>query len=105
MESLPLIHPLQRGGGDTDDPQAEDIHDDNAAYEESLLLGASEEADLNRAILMSLRDDQNILPLPPSEAAISTLVGMGFDRAQAEGALHSTNNDVEAAANFLLSNL
>lgn len=45
------------------------------------------------------------LPVQPSEEAINALVGMGFDRQECEEALRRNNNNVDNAANYLLSNI
>jgi hypothetical protein len=41
---------------------------------------------------------------PPNEESVAALMGMGFDREAAVRALQNTGNNVEAAANFLLTN-
>ena len=89
---------------------------------------AREEEDINRAILLSLRDDVDFgaasergsgrfnagadgaveaeataaLP-PPKEEDVANLVAVGFTREQVLEALRRSRNDVEGAANRLLS--
>ena len=48
------------------------------------------------------RFEQPPAPDPPSEEAISTLMGMGFDREDVIGALGTCDNNLEVAANRLL---
>jgi len=43
------------------------------------------------------------LPDPPSEEAIASLTGLGFERSAVLQALQTTDNNLEAAANLLLS--
>lgn len=70
---------------------------------------AEEEAQLNRAILMSLQDPSpeqtsrvgNTSQLP-SESDITMLTNMGFTRDQSVQALRESRNNVEMAANRLL---
>ena len=42
-------------------------------------------------------------PVVADPAAVAQLIGMGFDQAQVEQALQQTNNNVERAADRLLS--
>ena len=42
-------------------------------------------------------------PAPPAEEAVTSLTSMGFSRTQALEALAATDNNVEAAANRLLT--
>jgi NACalpha-BTF3-like transcription factor len=85
---------------------------------------AEEEAALNMAILLSLRDNRPVATAAggeqptaanptvpateaaaaaaPAEADIAQLEGMGFPRADAVAALQATGNDVARAADRLL---
>ena len=66
-----------------------------------------EEEDLNRAILMSLRSSaETTIPIvTPAQSNVMILVNMGFDQQLAEDALRDCDNNVEAAANMLISRL
>lgn len=51
----------------------------------------------------ALFDDRSRLGLQPREEDIQTLMNLGFDRSSVERALLSTGNNIDAAANILLS--
>ena len=55
------------------------------------------------AAAMAAAQQQPPPPPPPSEEAIAQLTAMGFDRQAVVRALGQTDNNVEAAANRLLS--
>lgn len=62
-----------------------------------------EEEQLNRAILLSLRENNSDNSRKaPSEANIATLMAMGFTRDESVAALHLSGDDVEAAAMQLI---
>lgn len=62
-----------------------------------------EEEQLNRAILLSLRENNSDSSRKaPSEANIATLMAMGFTRDESVAALHLSGDDVEAAAMQLI---
>jgi hypothetical protein len=72
-----------------------------------IALRVEEEEQLNRAILMSLRDgpvlDNAGRVKDPTETNIQTIEQMGFDRQSAIDALRSTGDDLEAALERLIN--
>ncbi len=51
----------------------------------------------------SIRTNNNVLAVEPSEEQIAQLTSMGFDRALVVEALRQTHNDAELATHILLS--
>ena len=105
---------------ETSPVRQEDREERELNFRAVMIQNFQEQEDLNRAILLSLQDDTeksagtedsarlsstsqvNALP-PPSEDAILDLMAMGFEREQVVDALRRSRNDIEGAANRLLS--